>query len=287
MIIRISEPIDCAVNDKYTKIAPDENGLAKIDDTLTSVTFFGKPALTAVLEWGDFHPTCCESMFEGCENLVELPQEAPDLSQCKRMSRMFCKAKRFNQPIGHWDVSNVSFMGKMFFKARSFNQSLDDWDTAQVLHMVDMFKESGMDAIPSWYKTLTDKKEQLIKEKIDGFIKALAAYELDYIHVYEGGLFAVNNDHLFYHNNYEIGNSKEELNISVRVSEWEHTKSNAGFNIDPCPRRQDDTEALFKFHWSLGIPDTTSVSCPIGRIWVVSRKKIAQNEQKTIKIPQG
>ena len=33
----------------------------------------------------------------------------------------------FNQPIGSWDVSNVSSMNSMFYNSSSFNQDLSGW----------------------------------------------------------------------------------------------------------------------------------------------------------------
>ena len=44
------------------------------------------------------------------------------------MSCMFHGTKAFNQPIGEWDVSNVTNMKFMFDNASSFKQTLpDEW----------------------------------------------------------------------------------------------------------------------------------------------------------------
>jgi surface protein len=91
------------------------------------------------------------------------------------------EADKFNQPLNHWDVSNVTNMNMMFKDATSFNQSLDNWDVLNVNDMRemfygasqfryypsnwvvskgrdgDMFKKSGVAAIA--------KKNPLIKEK--------------------------------------------------------------------------------------------------------------------------
>ena len=45
---------------------------------------------------------------------------------------MFSVATAFNQPIGDWDVSNVTDMGNMFANAQAYNQNLSSWDVDNV-----------------------------------------------------------------------------------------------------------------------------------------------------------
>ena len=40
---------------------------------------------------------------------------------------MFQNSQAFNQPIGNWDVSNVTYMRFMFADATSYNQDLSSW----------------------------------------------------------------------------------------------------------------------------------------------------------------
>jgi len=55
------------------------------------------------------------------------------------MGGVFTGAEFFNQPIGNWDVSNVTTMRYMFFQATSFNQPIGNWDVSSVNDMYGMF----------------------------------------------------------------------------------------------------------------------------------------------------
>ena len=57
----------------------------------------------------------------------------------------------FNQPIGSWDVSNVTDMSYMFSDS-SFNQPIGDWDVSNVTNMRDMFSYTPLfnQDISSW-----------------------------------------------------------------------------------------------------------------------------------------
>jgi surface protein len=66
------------------------------------------------------------------------------------MSFLFYRITRFNQPIGNWDVSNVTNMQQLFFFT-AFNQSLENWDVSSVTNMVWMFGGSNFNQpIESW-----------------------------------------------------------------------------------------------------------------------------------------
>lgn len=56
------------------------------------------------------------------------------------MSYLFCDTE-FNQPIGHWDVSNVNDMSAMF-KHSTFNQAIAPWNVSKVQNMEGMFAGS-------------------------------------------------------------------------------------------------------------------------------------------------
>jgi len=66
-------------------------------------------------------------------------------------SEIFNNVADFNQPIGNWDVSNVTAMGYMF-KSTEFNQDIGSWDVSNVTDMLGMFyKNHSFDQdIGSW-----------------------------------------------------------------------------------------------------------------------------------------
>lgn len=105
------------------------------------------------------------------------PLNTWDVSNVTDMSGMFRGASAFNQPLNAWDVSNVTLMDGMFNRAVAFNQSLETWNVKKVIDMSamfwgasaflqdlntwqitsvqrknDMFYQSGMKSLPSWYK---------------------------------------------------------------------------------------------------------------------------------------
>ena len=56
--------------------------------------------------------------------------------------RAFRKMVDFDQPIGCWDVSNVTDMGYLFANAQMFSQDISAWDTSKVTDMTYMFRNA-------------------------------------------------------------------------------------------------------------------------------------------------
>ena len=59
------------------------------------------------------------------------------------MTNLFFDYENFNQPIGNWDVSNVTEMSYMFWSAYAFNQPIGDWDVSSVTNMIGMFQDAN------------------------------------------------------------------------------------------------------------------------------------------------
>jgi surface protein len=74
-----------------------------------------------------------------------------DVSNVTDMEYMFYDASAFNQPIGDWNVSSVTTMGGMFGSNAAFNQPIGSWDVSNVTDMEYMFQESSFNQdISSW-----------------------------------------------------------------------------------------------------------------------------------------
>ena len=96
-------------------------------------------AIVSIDSWGDVAWKSMDYFAAHCYALEKLPEGSPDLRQVTDMSSMFMYAESFNQPIEHWNVSNVENMVYLFGGAKSFNQPLEKWDVSNVKYMGDMF----------------------------------------------------------------------------------------------------------------------------------------------------
>ena len=62
-----------------------------------------------------------------------------DVSEVTNMNEIFRDANVFNQDISSWGVSKVTSMSGMFSHAYVFNQDLSSWDVSKVVSMDEMF----------------------------------------------------------------------------------------------------------------------------------------------------
>ena len=97
-----------------------------------------KEKILSVDQWGDQVWSSMAVAFRGCVNLHVLATDAPNLSNVTSMALMFYYATSFNEPIDHWDVSNITNMDRVF-GGTSLNQDLNGWNVSNVTNMYGLF----------------------------------------------------------------------------------------------------------------------------------------------------
>ncbi len=89
-----------------------------------------------------------------------------NVSKVTNMSGMFSGATSFNRDISKWDVSKVTDMSSMFNGAKKFAQDLEKtnsqkWNVASLRTKTDMFKDTAVAKLPTWYFTISANKTDL------------------------------------------------------------------------------------------------------------------------------
>lgn len=144
----------------------------------SSTTRFGHPALVSLDSWGDGNivgirlgdtysypnrrspkltsvpnylpPTAqhLTAMFGGCSSFNDPNVLTWDTKNVRGLTDMFESAINFNQPIGHWNISNVTSLSRTFSypfsgQPMTFNQDISNWDTSNVTSAVSTFQGCG------------------------------------------------------------------------------------------------------------------------------------------------
>ncbi len=95
--------------------------------------------IISVESWGDLGLVHLTGAFRGASNLIYVP---PIPSTVRSTAHMFRTAMKFNSPVNHWDVSQVTNMSHMFYHAEAFDQPVDQWDTSGVVNMSGLFRNA-------------------------------------------------------------------------------------------------------------------------------------------------
>ena len=98
--------------------------------------------VTDISQWGIQEWASMERSFNGATNMTVSATDAPDLTRVEDMRFMFADATTFNQPINHWNMSNVTRLRFMFRGATSFNQDLSGWNVSSVTNMQGTFQDA-------------------------------------------------------------------------------------------------------------------------------------------------
>jgi surface protein len=91
--------------------------------------------LLTIEQWGTQQWSSMESAFRGCEKLISLATDTPDLSNVTDLSFMFDGCISLKGTLGDWNTSSIIYMNNMFTNAKSFNQNLGNWNVENVVDM--------------------------------------------------------------------------------------------------------------------------------------------------------
>ena len=87
------------------------------------------------IQWGD----SLVNAFYGCTNATFTATDAPNFCVNCNISGMFRDCVSFNNPVNHWDTSNVEIIDNMFRTCSIFNQPLSNWDTSNIIRAQSVF----------------------------------------------------------------------------------------------------------------------------------------------------
>ena len=121
------------------------------------ITFFTPTGQSIPIPFNNIVTTLVTTMFVMFSDVTSFNQPIGswDVSNVTDMSYMFNNSytfNTFNQPIESWDVSNVTNMERMFYSATAFNQPIGSWDVTNVTNMSAMFVRADVfnQSIGSW-----------------------------------------------------------------------------------------------------------------------------------------
>jgi surface protein len=123
----------------------------------------GSPMISG---WTTYNVTDMGDMFAG--SLFNQPIGSWDVSNVTNMDYMFFQATTFNQPLSGWNVSNVTDM-KFMFVDTPFNYPIGNWSVSNVTDMGDMFNgcSSFNQPIGSWDVSNVTNMERMFRFAID------------------------------------------------------------------------------------------------------------------------
>ena len=121
------------------------NGIGQIGLGLGQIEILPSEAskIIRVDQWGDIAWTSMEDAFEGCDNLLTVDEQNPDLTNVTNMEGMFTNAEKFNSNLNLWEVDNVTDMTSLFQNAFNFNGNISTWNVANVTNMSAMFARAS------------------------------------------------------------------------------------------------------------------------------------------------
>jgi surface protein len=137
--------------DILTPVSDGVSGITSAQNMFRGTTNFGTSPLTAP----DFFDETSKNITNMYYMFSYSPFNQPigdwDVGNVTNMGHMFYRNSEFNQPIGNWNVSNVTYMSHMFWRSSQFNQPIGNWNVSNVTDMSFMFSYSSFNQpIGNW-----------------------------------------------------------------------------------------------------------------------------------------
>jgi surface protein len=123
-----------------------------------------KAKVMNIVQWGSIVWSTWYLSFLGCNNLVITATDAPNLSNVTNCYGTFglCTSLT-NDPMNHWDMSNVEVMWAMFVASSNFNSNISNWDVSSVTNFLAMFESCNVfnQNIGSWNVSSATNMDQM------------------------------------------------------------------------------------------------------------------------------
>ncbi len=99
--------------------------------------------LTAIESFGGVEFIDNINTFAYIQKNVTFPANTTDTPYIKgSVQKFFYRAKLFDQPLNHWNTTEVTSMSEMFYDAEAFNQDLNSWNVSSVTDMIRLFQNA-------------------------------------------------------------------------------------------------------------------------------------------------
>ena len=82
------------------------------------------------------------------------------------MYEMFDHCTGFNQPIGSWNMSNVTTISKMLYRARSFDQDISNWNVTSITNATAFMQGATGLSTTNYDRTLSGWSSQAVQNGV-------------------------------------------------------------------------------------------------------------------------
>lgn len=100
--------------------------------------------LIEISQFGDVRFSSARYFLRYCQAVAITAADSPTFLPGCDCYMLLNNVPNFNNPIGHWDMSNVISLGSVLANAVTFNQDLSAWDVGNVTNMSSMLQGASI-----------------------------------------------------------------------------------------------------------------------------------------------